>query len=75
MESFSWIVFLLDFKVFFKLVFWEDIWDLSVKDEMILRLVVFLFMGWICRVNGKNMKGLKKIVKVEYVCWYSYLVI
>lgn len=49
-------------------MFWEDIWELSVKDEMILRLVVFLIMGWICRVNGKNIKGLKKIVIVEYVC-------
>lgn len=25
-------------------------------------------MGWICGVNGKNIKGLKKIFKVEYVC-------
>lgn len=41
-------------------------WDLSVKDEMILRLVVFLFTGWICRVNGKNIKCFKKTVKAEH---------
>lgn len=39
---------------------------MSVKDEMILRLVVFLFTGWICRVNGKNIKCFKKTVKAEH---------
>lgn len=39
---------------------------MSVKDEMILRLVVFLITGWICRVNGKNIKGLKKTVTAEH---------